>query len=249
MRWWNLTLVGLFAYLCFLAASLPARHLLGWLEGDNMPVAMQGVKGTIWSGQAEQAVYRKNGLGAVSWGFEPLGLFRGRLEYRFALRDQGQEVKGFVSSTPLGDQFQLREITGLIGMENLLQLLEQSHLQARGRLDLNLQEVGFSPQQLHSAEGSIRWLDAGINSPVPLELGGLQIDLANENENILTRIKDLNGPIKVEAEVNLSPDREYLITGKIKQQGPDSQGLSSLLRSFGKPAADGSIQINYKGRL
>ena len=249
MRWWSYTLIGLFGYLVFMMANIPARQALGWLESANLPVTLQEISGTVWSGRAGQTIYKNNGLGAADWSFEPLGLLRGKLEYRVALRDQGQELKGRIAGSPLGDKIQLHDVTGLVDLNILLKILEQSYVNARGRLDLDLHEVEFTTDRLVYADGQIHWLEAGLNSPIPLELGGLQFDLSTQGEKVSARIKDLKGPVKIAADLDLQPDGQYLIKGQIKQEGAENQSISGLLRTVGKPLPDGSIQVDYKGQL
>jgi len=62
-------------------------------------------------------------------------------------------------------------------------------------------------------------------------------------------VKDLGGPIKVDGEINLTADNQYRVVGKVKPTDSTDSGLANTLRSIGRPAADGTIQINYSGQL
>ena len=93
-----LVAAGIAAFLLFLVAFLPATLLLRFLPAD---VALEGVSGTVWRGQAEsvsvrlgpvEGVARDKALGSLRWSNRPWRLFLLQLDYGVVLRPPGGEV-------------------------------------------------------------------------------------------------------------------------------------------------------------
>ena len=78
----RLAALGVGAYLLILIATFPAARISASLEDQVADLAMNGVSGSVLSGQAVQVVYQGLDLGTVHWQFRPLLLLLGRLEYR-----------------------------------------------------------------------------------------------------------------------------------------------------------------------
>jgi len=248
MRWWMLVTIGFVGYLLFVVANLPAQQALHWLGDTTLPVTASGVSGTIWSGKARQSRYLQFDLGAVSWQFNPLSLLQGKFQYQLEFRKPGEQLTGR-AAIKLGGRYQLMGINGLVGVEQISRLIGQPYIEAVGKLEINLQRLEFTKGQLYETEGIVRWLDAGIRNPIKAQLGSLQFTLSGNETGLQTMVKDLGGPIKVDGEINLTADNQYRVVGKVKPTDSTDSGLANTLRSIGRPAADGTIQINYSGQL
>lgn len=249
MRWWHLGLIGLAGYLFFLIANLPAGYAIDWLESGNPAISIRGSAGTVWKGKAGEAIYNTTPLGSVKWRFTPLGLLRGQLKYRLELNDSEQNLTGFAAVNIITGQYLLSELQGRISAEIISSLVGQSTVQTRGDVDVDIEKLGVSQQKITSALGNIRWLDAAVQSPINVELGSLQFNLTSDASSVRTRVKDLAGPLKVDGEIVLSPDMTYRIQGKIKPASTSDTGLANMLRSIGRPGAEGSTLIDYSGQL
>lgn len=249
MRWWYLSLIGFAAYLFFLSANLPADYAIDWLESGNPAISIRGSAGTVWKGEAEEASFNTTPLGSVKWRFTPLGLLGGQLKYRLELSDPGQNLTGFAAMNIITGQYLLSGLQGRISAEIIPSLVGQSSVQTRGNVEVDIEKLGFSQQKITSALGNIRWIDATVQSPINVELGNLQFNLTSDASSVKTTIKDLAGPLKVDGEIVLSPDMTYRIQGKIKPASTSDTGLANMLRSIGRPGAEGSTLIDYSGQL
>lgn len=249
MRWWLYVVCGVLAYLFFLVASLPIPHAINLLASSGLPISIGQSSGSIWDGEASQVSYSNVTLGPAKWQFRPLGLFQGKFKYWFEFNSPENTLLGYIAKDIGYDRFTLSDIKGLIRADSLLRLSEQSNIGAIGQLELELQELQLTKQQITSAHGEIRWLDAGIQHPFKAELGNLQFILYGDEKIIKSSVKDLDGPLKIDGELSLLPDGNYRVQGKVKSINAANQGLVSLLQSIGRPIADGSIQIAYSGRL
>jgi general secretion pathway protein N len=249
MRWWIYVIVGCLAYLSTLITSVPIQHVAYQLTSSGLPLVIGQINGTIWQGEAARVSYQNIPLGPVSWRFVPLGLLQGQIEYAVELNDSDHTLGGYVARDLLSDGFSLSEIKGQLPADSLLKLSNQTDLNANGQLDVELQKLRISDRRITTVEGEIRWLDAGIERPFRAVLGNLQFNLSGDELAIKSEIKELDGPLQVNGELTLMPDGSYQLQGKVTPNDAADPGLISLLQSIGRPANDGSIQIDYSGRM
>lgn len=230
-------------------SNLPARHALSWLMADDFPVATEEVSGTLWKGSAKRTFYKGVELGSSAWEFKPLSLLIGQVEYAVDLSDKEQKLSGHTALNIITGGVIFSDFRGSIETAIIPPLIGQTFVQLDGKLDIDIQQLRVSHQRLTEALGSLRWNDALVLKPVKSNLGSLQFNLSGDERMLVTNIKDIAGPFKVDAVVELEPDGKYRIHGKIKQSGTIDQGLVGLLQNIGRPLADGSTQIDYSGQL
>lgn len=73
--------------------TFPARVALKLLPESALPVQMEGVGGTLWSGRAPNRVLREGrDLGQLQWRLRPLPLLRGRIDVDLTI--SGPELNG-----------------------------------------------------------------------------------------------------------------------------------------------------------
>lgn len=70
-----------------IAATLPMRLALGWMDTDSMGFSAREVTGTIWSGRAYDSRVGDLALGDLDLGLSPLSLLAGQPELRFSRQD------------------------------------------------------------------------------------------------------------------------------------------------------------------
>jgi general secretion pathway protein N len=249
MRWWFYAIAGCLAYLFTLVASFPIQHIVYRLNSSNLPLIIGQINGTIWHGEVDRVNFRNVPLGPAEWRFVPLSLLQGQIEYAIALNHPDHTLEGYLAMDLLSNGFGLSEFKGRLPTDSLLKLSNQADLNARGQLELDIRELQILHRRIVSAEGEIRWLDAGIERPVKADLGSLQFNLSGDDKAFKSDIKELDGPLQVNGEFALLPDGSYNLNGKVKANNGADQGLISLLQTIGRTANDGSIQIDYAGRM
>ncbi|MEN8178068.1 MAG: type II secretion system protein N [Pseudomonadota bacterium] len=249
MRWWLYLLAGGISYLLFALAYLPAKHALYWLTPEDFPVVADDAQGTLWKGSATQTFYRDIELGSSAWAFRPLSLLIGQINYQIDLSDNKQKISGDAARNFITGEYVVSALKGSIEATNIPSLIGQPFVHLDGHLDIDIKRIKVLNQQVTAASGRLRWDDAIIQKPVRTKLGSLQFDLSGDETMLKTHIKDIAGPLKVDGVVELLPDGNYRINGKVKQTDSSDQGLVSLLQNIGRPLADGSTQIEYSGQL
>lgn len=252
MRWPIALGLGLLAYLAFLIHSLPAQLVLGWIGADSgaMPVAVEGVRGSIWDGEAQSVSYQRTPLGQIRWQFQPSGLLRGKLVSEVDIEDGGQRLQGTLVAG-WSDNYRLENADALLRASRLPALLQQHQVRIDGKLRAQQLDLAFDKGRLTAANGTLQWLDGTLQSPLNLVIGDLQADLSSDEASgdITGQIRDLKGSIAVQAEIRLKPDGNFRFEGKLKPGDKADPGLTGALRAIGRQQPDGSILLNYAGRL
>jgi general secretion pathway protein N len=249
MRWWFYVIAGCLAYLFTLIAYLPIQHFAHQLSSSGLPLVIGHLSGTIWHGEAGQVNFRKVPLGPAKWRFVPLGLLYGQIQYSIEISHPDLDLNGYIAKSLLSKGFTLLEINGRLPVDSALKLTDQGDLKASGQLELDLAKLQVSNRRIVLAEGEIRWLDAGIERPFRVDLGNLQFNLSGDEQTFFTAIRELDGPLQVNGDFNLLPDGSYRLQGTVKASNGANAELTSLLQSIGRPAADGSIQVDYAGQM
>ncbi len=252
MKSWKkwLLLTGVF-FLFFLAWQLPAKLCWQWSASRLGPAAARlqvaGISGPWSDGHLASLQSGALLLNDLSWTFRPLGLLAGQMKFALTAKLQGEAP---ISST-------LTLTAKRLGLQNLrgqvpTSLLGEALLPGLG-LSGNLNTQGLDlfliQGRLASASGSLIWQDAGVSFPDPTALGNLSLQLTTESGIIAATLKDQGGPLSVNVLARLKPDGTYELTGELLPRGEIKPELASLVRLFGKPAADGRILLRSKGRL
>ncbi len=251
MRWHTAILLGIVSYLVFLVHATPAQQVIAWVGGDNpQSLALEGASGSVWSGEAERASYQRRLLGRLNWHFKPAYLLLGKLAYDLELQQAGQELKGRLL-IGIGGPYRLEGIDALLLARQLPEWLQQRQLRIDGKLRAQELDLAFTRERLQSVSGSLQWLDGSVQSPLKLSLGDLQADLSTDEESgdIKASIRDLKGPMGIQADVSLKADGNYQFDGKLKPGDGVDSGLVSALKAIGRPQPDGSVKLKYSGRI
>ncbi len=251
MRWSAAILLGIVSYVGFLVYETPARQAVVWLSGDGAQTpSLEGASGTLWSGEAERVSYQRRLLGRLQWRFKPAYLLLGKVAYDLELQQTGQEFKGRLI-VGLGGPYRLEGVDALLLARQLPDWLQQRQLRIDGKLRAQQLDLAFTQEQLESVSGTLQWIDGSVQSPVNLTLGDLQADLSTDEESgdIKASIRDLKGPLGIQAEVSLKPDGNYQFDGKLKAGDGVDSGVAGALKAIGRPQPDGSVQVKYSGRI
>jgi general secretion pathway protein N len=252
MRWPAAVILGVVSYLFFLAYSLPAQLLIGWIGGGGsaQSLTIEGVSGSLWSGKARQVFYQRTPLGELAWDFHPTSLLLGDLACGFELKDTGQQLQGtFVSG--FGESYRLENVDALLMASRLPEFLRKRKISLAGKVRAQELDLAFSNGRLTEAKGRVQWLEGALQSPMNMTIGDLQADLSMDEASgdILGKIRDLKGPISVQAEVRLKSDGNLQFNGKLKPGDGADPGLSGALQMVGRPQPDGSVQLTYAGKI
>lgn len=245
-RWLaGLTLV-VFA-LAGLVWFLPASWALPWLQAQLRGVRLDDVSGTLWQGRARQ-VSLVNGtpLGSLAWTVSRRALL-GDIRVGLDLRRPQLRLQGQIHRvSPV--QFDLHDISLQMDMA---QLGKQPWLrgQPQGQLDLQAPQARLQSNWPMRLDATGTWADAAVRTPQgEVSLGTLSLAITGQSGAIRGTLNDDgSGPLQTAGRLSFSP-LGWDLQLRLVPRGDDPAVLG-WLRSLGKPAADGALDLRYRGGL
>lgn len=254
----RLLVFGLLVYLVILALTFPAQYGYAYWQGSETAtpnVALAGINGSIWSGQADVALINGQRLESLEWHFQPWSLLRGQvgLSWRLRLPDtQGDGGYG-QGSTRLGldGSIVFPTLEGRVPAIVLASLGGAKAVRPTGSVSINLLDVRWDGRSLVSANGRVVWNGAGINILKPITLGGLVLNLETSDDDLKGVLSDASGPLAAEGVLSLKPDGSYSFSAAFNaRQGVAGSGdLAAALSTLGRPGPDGKYHLNQSGHL
>lgn len=251
-RWIRLTVAGVIAYLCFLAATFPARVAWDIARSQGLPGGMldvQAPKGTVWNGEA-RVVLQGLHLDSVRWQLLPTRLVAGRLAYWLDVDLAGGTGRGELR---LGvDSLEIRDALVDLHATAADTLLPRLPVNLDGRLLLDLHEVVLERDgRLSNAEGVVGWLQAATGfGGQPLALGDLRAQITTADDGrLIARLRDQGGALALDGSAEWHADRRYRVSAHVAARPEAGAGLEQALSSIGPRQPDGRYRLEMQGRL
>jgi general secretion pathway protein N len=244
-RWLAVFTVGVLA-MGALVWFFPASWALPLLQPQLRGIRLEGVSGTLWHGQAEQ-VSIGNGppLGHLGWTLSHRALL-GDIRAGLDLRQPQLQMQAQVHRASSA-HMDLRDVTLHMDMA-MLGTQPWLHGQPQGQLDLQIPQAqlqGIWPMQL-DATGN--WSQALVRTPGDVPLGTLMLAVTGESGAIRGTLNDDgSGPVQTSGRLSLSPLGWDLQIRLIPRS--DNPALLYWLRNLGTPAADGTLELRYRGGM
>ncbi len=242
-RW--LLYAGL-TYLAWLLVTLPVEPFLAYARSQQIPLLTLNEQGTLWSGQAEAMEIKGLVLGGVEWRIAPLSLLRGRLGYHLQFRDQGGEGQAWLG-VDLTGRASLEDFTGRLAAQRVLPLLPLPMAATLGG-DLVFEDVDLELMQGRptSASGYLKWQEAQLLSPVPLDMGLVELELQESDKGITGVYTGQGSAFVMEGTVQTDTAAgayrsETLIT-------PRSEEVADWLQGMGQARVGDAYRLAYEGQ-
>ena len=203
--------VGGTVFVGVLVATLPASLVVSHLPPG---LTAEDVGGSVWSGGADVVRLRGVPLGALSWSFEPLLLASGRLAYRIELTRNDGGVRGRVALTA----------GGALEGDNLdldlpIAALDRGPPSAawQGKLKGHVARIRLEHGWPVALNGE--FTVAALQPPgASRSIGNYAIDFdagASSAAQLTGRVRDVEAPLKVRAQLVIKPDRSYSLDGDV----------------------------------
>jgi len=238
-------------YFIFLIWTLPVKYVVSSLEQFKVlpppdVFSVTGIEGAWTSGCMMKMKAGNVELDNLCWSWQPSGLLFGRIKFALAGDFANGPVSGKLAFGK--NSVELQQMQGKIPVDSLGRVyfpgVELSGVLGIENLSLDVRD-GF----LTAANGQLAWLDAKVNSPYQMELGGVMIDFSTENDGILYKVVDLGGSLQVSGLGQLSPQGKYSIDGSVGARKGSSPELATFLQILGRPGADGLVTVKYNGQI
>lgn len=241
----------LVAYLGFLLVTLPATLVVRHLPLPPNLVQLEGVSGTLWSGQIARLQYASKSLTQLRWELDGWSLLRLAPEVSVRFGDRaglnGQGVIGW-NGAAFG-----RDITLNAPAPWLLARVPTRlpfPLTAAGQLQLKVDQFAQGKPWCEELYGNLNWYGAEADTPAgKLLLGDPELKLTCLDSRLVAELKQGSEAVQVQGKLELQANRQYLFQGTLKP-GPElpdqmKQGLPFL----GQPDGQGRFPLRYQGRI
>lgn len=245
----------LVAYLVALLWQLPAQFV--WqrvqpLLGPELrtQLVLEGVKGTLWDGSAEQCLWKGIPVGRLQWQLAAEPLLSGQLGYDLSLHPAEGSLQGRVAIN-MERTTTLSQLQGQVPASELGRHIPFLPLTLGGTwvidtLTLTLSELG-RPQ---SAIGTLHWQQAAVVAPAAVALGDLLIEVTTtEDGTIQATLASSGGAVAISGTGAIQPDGRYTIDSAIVPRSSADRVLRGTLALLGRPDRSGQIHIQRNGQF
>jgi general secretion pathway protein N len=245
--WLRLLAAGLAAYVLFLVLTLPAARALPYLEQSLPDVQVQGVSGTLWSGQAASLRIAGLPFEAVTWRWQPLGLFKGAVEFAVEAGLGGQPVAARVGSGLLAGRY-ASDIVARLSASDVLYWSGMTMARLDGRFDILIDRVEGIGSGLPAAAGTVGWTPAKVLEPMDLDLGEVRLETRIEDGRTFGNLVASGGALAFTGELTANPDGNYRIVGEARKKAALPQAVDSFLASFAE-YSNGAYRLEWSDRV
>jgi hypothetical protein len=226
----RLAIVGVAAYLIFLAVNLPAAWLGYALERASAgAVALGETRGTVWKGQGVLALRSGGGFRSVAdieWRCNPLSLFAGRLSLALSGAAPGATLRASVSLGVGSVRFQGVEASSPAAMlESASTAVAFVKPEGRVRVQAESFEVGRT-SVLGAA--TVEWSDAGLSGVT--RIGDYRLQINGSGDRAALKLATLRGDLRMngEGEWRAAQPRVVQMRG-VAETPPGRKDLEPLL--------------------
>jgi general secretion pathway protein N len=246
LRW--LVVLGLVTFVVLAIVSVPASVVLGFL--DRYGVSAAGAEGTAWNGRAQMIQVQGINVGALEWDLHALALLTLKLEADVKItRPQGfvQTQIGLRSS----ESISLEDLTGSLPLAALAGIAPPGW---NGTVNLKFAELVVENGWPTSATGTTEILNLTSTAQSSPLSGSYKLSFpapgVDAGEGVLAgEIVDLGGPLQIQGELELRPDRSYLVSGTVAARPDAPANLADQLQILGPADAEGRRPFSLEGTL
>ncbi len=208
-----------------LLLTIPARLVADWLLLPEN-VQLLHPSGRVIAGQFGQIVIENQAFHLLSWEWQPLALFTGKLTADWQLKDPNIRAKGIVAKSILG-QVYVKNATAEVNLQALDFLLPKQ-VRLEGAVDIVTDEIVYlaGVQQL-SAKVTGKNINVSVN-PVLLNLKNVQLDVtADQIDSVdIVLIDTVTHSFMIHAQIN----QDHLhLQGNIKASTDIAKQLQGIL--------------------
>ena len=242
-------LTAVIAYLVFLLTTIPAT-IINTVLGDDSPVIMQGLSGTLWNGEAYSiSIDDSIELQHTQWSLSAWKLLSGRVAVQTTTHYQNNIISTEIGSSFLGRVF-VNDLRAQLNASDMAQLAAIPLAQIDGLISLNIENAEWKQGELPLANGQISWKNAIITVAESASLGDVNITLSeSESGQLKADIKNQGGDIKVSGSAELSADNNYTVDIQLQATASASDNIKKSLGFFAQKQKNGQYTLKKTGSL
>lgn len=241
-----LILLGLFSFLLFMIINFPASIAYQLSKNSIKGVEIYDLQGTVWSGRASSMRVNKQTFQDINWELRPLSLLKAMVSLDINVKDNQYPLKGRLAFAINGD-LEANAIKGTLPAKMLQQVPPLSLVSLDGEVLIDMKTLVMNEKELKSAEGEILLAQTSLLQPVQAELGNIRMNLSNENDSVLIKIKDQQAPIGIDGTLIVKPEHKFSFNAVFKPTAKANNFLVGMLKNITRTKPDGSMVSKYEG--
>lgn len=228
--------------------KLPASFALRYGTKYLGPVALTGVRGTLWDGHADGISVLGRDLGELDWRAQKAPLLEGR--FVADVRIKGADVDAAGAMTRNGDgSMQVHDMRFSVPAELLASSLDLGEAKLLGTISGVVTQAKFATTALSDASGNARWTGAGVAAQGETRLPDMLAEFASLPDG------SVGGQVRDDGSGNLAVDGTFKVgfnaldAQAILSARNDDPQLAEMLRRIGEPQPDGSTRFVVHGQM
>ena len=242
----TLILVGLLSFVLFLLINFPASIAYQFSKNSLKGVDMYDLQGTLWSGHAESMRINKQSFQDINWELRPLSLLKAMVSLDIQVKDKQYPLKGRLAMAVNGD-IEAYELKGTLPASMLQQVPSLAFISLDGEVLIDMKTLVMNEKEIKSAEGEILLAQTSLKQPVKADIGNIRMNLSNEKDNVLIKIKDQEAPIGIDGTLLLKPENKFSFNAVFKPTVKANNFLVGMLKNITRTQPDGSMISKYEG--
>jgi len=252
MRVVRLVLLGLLAFAITAIVRFPAAPVVDRFRAQLGPVALEGVDGPLVAGSVARVRSTDDLLPLefddVTWSLAPLALPRGAAA-DITFEGYGGGGAGQVLRAWNGD-IRVEDLTFTAEAKALEPLLPVPIASFAGALGGDIARVVLENRLLTTFEGTIRWTDAVLETPIRAAFGAIDIDVtkADESSHLATLVAS-GGDVAVDGTVTLTLGGDFVADVLLTPAGSASAELRAALARMARPESGGRFRLQQSGNV
>lgn len=242
-------LVAVFFYCLYLVASVPANFAINKFLPANTSSSINytNPSGTLWSGKLAGLSVKQIDLGKVNWELSAIPLIWGSANLHLTARRDDALLR--TSASLKAGQLQLGNTELEFPVSDLMPLLYGLPLSFDGNFRAHFKDVIIEPGKQLTVKGRAVLTDVKLVAPQALSLGNFIIQFEAEENGTRITINDEQGPVAVDAVVNLSGAGRYTFKSTFTPQPSADDAIKNSLVMLGKADSQGRYSLSYSGVL
>ena len=236
--------IGAITVVVGLVAMFPARIAYHWIAPPGM--ALNAIRGTVWSGHAGEGMVEGVYVRDVSWSFKPLVLFRGKVAFAINAIPGAGFIETTVALGPSGSAH-FEDLQGSLPLEILEGPARLPGL--RGNASLQFERLVIRGGLPVAADGVLTV--SGLTAPMIYRgsIGGYRVEFFTQNSGVVASVEDTDGVVDIAGSFEVGSDRKYQFIAQLAPKAATPDNLRQQMQYLGSPNERGQYQLRLEGVL
>ena len=249
MRSRHYVFTGIIAYFVFLVATVPAAPVISIVE-DRIPVTINNVSGTLWSGRASAITTNKNiTLRNVEWSFQPWRLLLASIAININAEFNNNPIDARLS-TGISGNLSVDDLNMKLDAADVASLASLPLGELSGIFQLHIDSAHIKQGLVPRVNGTLTWNQASVTIAESADLGNVSVLINEQDESPLSAsISNKGGHLALNGTFTTSAQGEYALQLSMKPNATASSNLSSSIAMFARKQSNGEFIFNNNGNL